>query len=265
MRRLLAVAVVATLLPSVTLAASGDVLSGSGTNSLSATETQAALEALRNSLSPYDDLAAPAAHGLFSPADQRTFDLLMSRRQSARQTCRLRVRKASAQTRFSVLSGCVRDDLVAQSAWLASLKKSVASLVGTLPGAVHRTTTAITDENDAIDALLDGLDAHLYTSEADLQKARGRLTEKYVSPRWLSLTALRADIALSWTARLTRDVQASVADSDTLAPPTIDCLVQAAAHLRAAETGTTLADTRQALRQGLDALATCQTSLAGVE
>ncbi len=253
MIRPLIVTLALILLPAGASAASGTTVAASGTT----------LDSLLETLSPYLSETVPPDMGLISTSIKAQIDQIDKRRLDARETCRTRLRKASTTTRFGILSDCVVDDLLSQKASLDSWAKAIADTTAVSDGNRTAAISALTAEADALEALVDGVENRVYGSEPDLQKARQRLVQKYSTPRWLSLTRLRADRALHWTAWLALSLRAPAAGSGTTLEPAPDstlvtCLDAAADLLLGVASGESdLATSHQRLDDGLDALASC--------
>lgn len=251
LRLLLVSSLTLALVPVGTFAASGDTTTGSGST----------LVELTSRLAPYAADSAPTAEGLISAIHQAALDKLADRRLDARATCRTRLRKASASTRFGILSDCVIDDLLSQQAALDELADAIGSTPSVTDTARTATIQAVAAERDAIDTLVDGIESRVYGVETDLQKARQRLVQKYSTPRWLALTRLRADRGLHWIAWLAGGLQETATGSGaaltTTDDTTIACLLTTTKLLIAATTEADLTTAHQQLDDGLSQLASC--------
>lgn len=252
MLRSIALTVAFVLLPISASAASGDTTVGSGVT----------VDSVLEQLSPYVTQTAPPQTGLVTTMEQAAIDQIEERRLDARHTCRTRLRKASATTRFSILKDCVVDDLLSQKAGLDRLADAIATSLAVTELERASAVWALTAEVDALDALIDGMENGVYGTEADLQKARQRLVQKYSAPRWLSLTRLRADRALHWAAWLAASLRpansGSGATIETIDPNLITCLARASDTLFSVTTEEhDVVIAHERLDAGLDTLASC--------
>ncbi len=204
--------------------------------------------------------AEPIGEGLFAAETEAALLRISERRLDARATCRTRLRKTSITTRFTVLADCFEDDLLTKQAELKVMTDTLARLVGLNDSLRQDALQTIAAESDAIDALVDGLENRIYASEADLQKARQRFIQKYVAPRWLTFTRLRADLAWQWTTwavAILAPAAAEDAPVDEEVTAQRDCLNQAAATLQESVPASDNAAARTLLHDGLAQLASC--------
>ena len=160
------------------------------------------------------------------------------RQTERRKECRMAVRRSGKEIRWQTVSGCFREDLQQQIAMQEKRLAFLEKAEGMTESARVNALVAARQLIDALRAVIDGIDGKVYETEEDLLKAKTRLLDLYRRPLWTSLTRLRADRALRWTARLADDLREPIsalrsADETTLgaARAAVSCLSQGADRL----------------------------------
>jgi hypothetical protein len=108
--------------------------------------------------------------------------LLRKKRTEARRVCAERLRKANRNERFSALLLCVKQDLTTT---LEGIRRRQDGL-GVRAGVSSDTTSLIRARGDllidALDAVIQAIDAGVYSNEEDLFEVRNNLRDKYILP-----------------------------------------------------------------------------------
>jgi|TARA_Y100000310_G_scaffold312728_1_gene360328 hypothetical protein len=120
--------------------------------------------------------------------------------------CRNDVRKSNSNIRLPIVLRCYRGELTLNLEDLRKERAFLYKLPGTSDEAKERINASIVPLMDAITAVIDGIDAGVYTTEEGLIETKKNLAERYRAPYWLSVSVLRADGLLSWTSHLIRQI-----------------------------------------------------------
>ncbi|MDD5751671.1 MAG: hypothetical protein PHS73_04095 [Candidatus Peribacteraceae bacterium] len=139
--------------------------------------------------------------------------------------CHTEIRASNRDTLLPVTQQCLKGQLIIERDALKRDRTVYEKLPG-LSDAVRATLLVQTDAlTGALQTIIDGMDAHVFSTMAQLKDVRANLLKEYRQPYWFALTRSRADELLTWTAHLLTALSYSAADSSI--PP--------AAHAKAAE------------------------------
>ncbi len=118
-------------------------------------------------------------------AQEASYDgesVLRKKRIEARRACAERLRKANRNERFSALLLCVKQDLTTT---LEGIRRRQDGL-GVRAGVSSDTTSLIRARGDllidALDAVIQAIDAGVYSNEEELYEVRNNLRDKYILP-----------------------------------------------------------------------------------
>ena len=127
---------------------------------------------------------------------------LRSKRATARNACRDRLRKANRNERFSALLLCVKQDF---GTTLETVRKRQDSL-GSRAGVSIDTTSLIRARGDllidALDTVIQAIDAGVYSNEDELIEAKNNLRDKYMLPYQTLLPRSDTEHALAGIAHM---------------------------------------------------------------
>jgi len=148
-----------------------------------------------------------------------------SRRSDARSACNDRLRKANRDGRLAVILVCMKQDLTTT---LDIVRKRLDGL--TSRAGVTADTTALVRARgelliDALQTIMNALDAGVYTSESELLEARRNLREKYMMPYHALLPRVIREHALAAVAHMLLRSQAM---DRSAFPPEVMTAVEAA-------------------------------------
>lgn len=178
------------------------------------------------------------------------------RRTELRVRCHEEIRKANRDTIAAKSAQCLRSDLLLE----ASHRRKQGDLLSSAPGADATIADAAVNGIDAwIDAsaaVVDGVDAGVFTTVDTVKQAKRNLHETYRVPMLRAFTRLRASEALG----ISRSLASAVAKAIGGEPrhPFIDAFVPCIETAqRTLETAASPAGDAASLRAGLDALRPC--------
>lgn len=118
----------------------------------------------------------------------------------ARRACRADLRRANRDTKFPILVRCLRTETTIQR----DFAKTHLEVINATPGITlpirKSALRAFYAWIEALEAVIAGIDAGIYTLEDDLHETKQNLLTRYYQPLLQSLILLRGDRALSWTA-----------------------------------------------------------------
>lgn len=177
--------------------------------------------------------------------------------------CHTEIRASNRDTLLPVTQQCLKGQLIIERDALKRDRTVYEKLPG-LSDAVRATLLVQTDAlTGALQTIIDGMDAHVFSTMAQLKDVRANLLKEYRQPYWFALTRSRADELLTWTAHLLTALSYSAADS-SIPPAAHAKAAEASACLEGAETAfaTALTDedavsARTALTAGMATARTC--------
>ena len=176
--------------------------------------------------------------------------------------CHTEIRSSNRDTLLPVTQQCIKGQLIIER---DALKRDRA-ILEQLPGLTEPVRTTILQKSDALVAALqtviDGVDARVFSTMAQLKDVRANLLTQYRQPYWLAMTQARADEALTWVASLLialRDLPTEGLSPDTTAKTAeaMVCLEGAEAALTPVLTAESSEEAHAALAAGISAARSC--------
>ncbi len=245
--------------------------SGTGATTESGTVIEATTsEILQGILNITPTRLAKKLNQLLVPAKQQAAwenesKTVRTRMASLRIECREAIRRANRDERMSKVLQCQRS-LLLQEANLFNKESQYIGSIPLLDPKIKATATGtIASLENAQMAIIDGIDAGIFTSDTQLLSARANLKTNYRSPYWLAKQRLRADRELTYIVFISNEIlERKDIQTNSNLLMVADCLNSVATHLtivktsqdpteRAMEWG--LARSESALcREGLDEL-----------
>lgn len=119
--------------------------------------------------------------------------------------CHEAVRKANRDTLLPVTLQCERSQLLLEQEMLKRERSMILARPGITPAIRQDALTKSDALTSAMQTVIDGIDAKVFRSIADLKQARGNLLAQYREPAWIALIRFRADAALTWIAQVLLD------------------------------------------------------------
>lgn len=177
--------------------------------------------------------------------------------------CRGEIRASNRDTLLPVTLLCLRGQYVIERDALTRER----ALWEKLPGLTDPVRTTLLQKTDALlealQTVIDGLDAKVFSTIAQIKDVRKNLLTQYRQPQWTAISQARADEAMTWMAHFLISLRTLTADS-SLAADTQAKLAEAMTCLENAETALKPAleaqspdVAREKLTTGLTAARTC--------
>lgn len=136
-----------------------------------------------------------------------------------RAECRERMRKANRDEKASTAATCFSEALSQELTLLHKERLLITSFrflsEDLRAPALHHTEELI----EAVEAVIGGIDAKIYSEIPDLEDAKSRLHVKYRLPRMATLLPLEADMDRAWNALFAMHLRDRVRDDSTLLEP----------------------------------------------
>ncbi|MEK7218741.1 MAG: hypothetical protein AAB728_04720 [Patescibacteria group bacterium] len=162
----------------------------------------------------------------------------LAKRTEHRIACRADLRQANRDTKLPTLLRCYRGELSMEREELRKEREYIALLAGISEGIRKGFFAQLDAIREAIQTIMNAIDSDVYEDATQVAVARGKLQRVYRSPFFAARTLLRADRALSWTALLLADLEAT-GSGVTVNESSRECLSKGEATLRAIQLGTT--------------------------
>ncbi len=257
--------------PSLTLAASGDVLTGSGSGAAAGSGAEIRYEGDLESATLKARRADRAKDLRTLLLQTKTADAQFRERVAAfqrkraetRATCRDDLRASNRDTRLPILLQCYGAELSAERDLLAKQKTYVQAMPGVTAGIKTQALTRLDQLDAALDAIRFAIESGVYASPDDLMEAKKNLLARYRIPAADALAAARADragsIAGSLIIRLDAARAAEIAATGSARADWTDarhCLSQAETALETLAANAS-ADRNTATKAGTDELLRC--------
>lgn len=156
--------------------------------------------------------------------------LRRDKRQEQRLACRKDVRQANRDTLQSEMFRCFRSMLTLDLEELRKQKQHLEDVVGAPEEVINEAIFYIDDLMDAINVVIDAIDAGVYESAEDLQEAKRNLGTHYRQPMRLAVNAVRIEQLLTWLDHLALRLKTLVESEETYEEPAnmlnnaIECL-----------------------------------------
>ncbi|MDD5041172.1 MAG: hypothetical protein PHX87_02780 [Candidatus Peribacteraceae bacterium] len=148
--------------------------------------------------------------------------------------CHSDVRSANRDTLLPVTLQCERGQLMMEKDSLNNERGVIAQW----PGIPETSKTALLDAidalQDAIQPVIDGIDAKVFTTVDAFMNVRANLLTQYRQPYWIAAERFRADAALMWLDSLLLTLK-SVSEEELLIPATQEKILSALVCYEAAE------------------------------
>jgi len=177
--------------------------------------------------------------------------------------CHTQIRASNRDTLLPVTQQCLKGQLIIER---DALKRDRA-ILEKMPGLTEPVRTALLQKidalTDAIQTIIDGVDAHVFTTMTQLKDVRANLLTQYRQPYWLAMTQARADEAMTWIAHLLTSLK-DLTDNASLVPAATENITQAMTCLENAESllfpalsSASPDDARAILASGITAVRPC--------
>lgn len=187
-----------------------------------------------------------------------------------RRDCRDAIRRANRDQYMSKLLQCYRSDLL-QDTSILRRQSGYLSALAMIDGTIKANATgAILKLIDAENAIIDGIDAGLFTSAEGLEQAKRNLKSNYREPFWAALLRLEADYELTWVVFMAKNIEERVQEPGftgaraDLAQKAALCLEASAQTLVQAKAGSDRLTIAPLLTQARIQMADCRSLLKNI-
>lgn len=182
--------------------------------------------------------------------------------------CHIDVRSSNRDTLLPVTFQCYRGQLLLEQEALKREGEVIKAWPGISDDIRSQALREIDDLLSAIQPVIAGFDAKVFSSIATFKDVRHNLLTQYRQPYWLAQAHLRADAARTWLAHLLMSLQPLIADT-TLPPEAVQkittalaCYEEADPLLAAAVSAGTMEESGQKFREAAALLKNCRTFLS---
>ena len=199
----------------------------------------------------------PARDAFIQFREQRQLKLNKNRRD-----CRSAIRRANRDTKLPTILRCYRTELLVKIELLEHQMETIDILPG-ITEPVRQVAIEATDAlSQALIAMVSGIDTGVYAHTDDLKGAKQVLTERYITPYWRALIAVRAGQLHTWALYMLQKIavvplgEVPAGAKETLIQ-SYHCFEEATALLEGIQTTETVIDAKEALAESHRKLQQC--------
>lgn len=163
-------------------------------------------------------LASKRAELLPVPAKETAWqeDATQYRKKSAafRAECQEAIRRANRDTMTKRANACMRGDLLLHLSFLRKQQAYITALPFIAKEIQSDAVLSIKNLIDAEMAIVNAIDANLYTSTGIIEATKAKLQTQYRAPYWLAMTKIRADRQLTFLGLMLKRIDEIVRENN---------------------------------------------------